>query len=597
MRRTANGAPIGLQRPDGRPITSGDVLRAKAEADGFFEEGGHRIRFANEGAEQRGTFMRRWRPGLRSADADWLPERNIVQARQRDLGRNSGIAVSARNRRINSAVGFRWRLVPKINPRALGISPEAARDLRRQIKAKFHPYAYGPTFQADAERCKTFGQLLRMGAAQIFDEGEALGVVEYAAEEPTRFKTRLRMIDPDRLSQPFGEPDTIDFRGGIEKRNGIPFRYHIREAHPYDLSAMASAKAFTWQAWDRYSTPLGRPQVLHAFDALRPGQTRGVTRFASTLKDFRALSRFSSFTLERQALNALHLGFIKSQAGPESVGPDFDTDELIKFEEAADDWYRDHPLEVDGVEIKRLRFGDEFQLATATPDVSQFDAFFRAHLRLIAAALGVTYEELSMDFSQTNYSSARAAFVVAWKEVMAMRGLIKAQIADPFYLAWLEEAVDIGEVELPDGAPDFYEAMDAYCECLWIGPAQGYVDPVKEILAAAARIEAGVSTLERECAEQDEDWEETVDQTADEVAYRASKGLPPLGPTLAQSIQDTKNPAQPAKGLGNEVETTGEDEEAGKGSGQGQGNARSALARLAEIAGSEEHARALGDRA
>lgn len=595
--------PKPLLGPNGAPISPADVdaarQRARADTGDVFEIGHDErgFRMANEGAERNGTFTRRWRPVLRSADADYLPERDIIQARQRDLGRNSGIAVSARNRRLNTAVGFRWRLSPRINPRALGISAAAAQELRQQIKARFHPYAYGPSFQADAERCKTFGQLLRMAAAQIFDEGEALGVVEYAGDEETPFRTRLRMIDPDRLSQPYGEPQTLEFRGGIQKVNGVPVTYFIREAHPNDLLGIASPKVFKWKPWARYATPLGRPQVLHAFDALRPQQTRGVTRFAASLTDFRALTRFSKFTLERQALNAMHLGIVKSQGGPGALSENVSADDLISFEEQADDWYRDHPLEMEGVEIKRLRYGDEFQLATATPDVSQFDAFFRAHLRLIAAALGVTYEELSMDFSQTNYSSARAAFLVAWKEVLAMRGLIKAQIADPFYLAWLEEAIDLGAdnggIDLPKGAPDFYEAMDAYAECHWIGPAQGYVDPVKEILAAAARIEGGFSSMERECADQDEDVEDVLDAEAWYVEQRQQRGLPPLGPSLAQAMQDTRNPSRPAPGMGDEVTTNEED--APDQAGGGQTGKKTARAKLEAVAASEEHARALGE--
>jgi lambda family phage portal protein len=135
-------------------------------------------------------------------------------------------------------------------------------------------------------------------------------------------------------------------------------------------------------------------------------------------------------------------------------------------------------------------------------------------LRLIAAALGITYEELSMDFSQTNYSSARAAMVIAWAETQALRGLIEAQIATPFFMAWLEEAIDNGAITLPAAAPDFQDAMDAYAECKWIWPARGYIDQTKEIDAAAARIEAGISSLQKECEEQGEDWEEIALQNS-----------------------------------------------------------------------------------
>jgi capsid protein len=96
----------------------------------------------------------------------------------------------------------------------------------------------------------------------------------------------------------------------------------------------------------------------------------------------------------------------------------------------------------------------------------------------------VTYEELSMDFSQTNYSSARAALLIAWNETLALRGLLEAGVVWPYFAAWLEEAIDNGTIALPAGAPEFWDAPDAYCEGDWRGPARGYIDETKETEAA-----------------------------------------------------------------------------------------------------------------
>ncbi|MCX4266680.1 MAG: phage portal protein, partial [Firmicutes bacterium] len=41
----------------------------------------------------------------------------------------------------------------------------------------------------------------------------------------------------------------------------------------------------------------------------------------------------------------------------------------------------------------------------------------------------------------------------------------------------------------------------AYCKAEWTGPAQGLLNPVQEVSAAAARVENGFSTREREAAE------------------------------------------------------------------------------------------------
>ncbi len=486
-----------------------------------------------EAARRSGTFGGR-RLGLRSANADWLYDRDEVIAKARDVGRNDGVGASASMRVVNSAVGYRWDFTSKPNWRALGVSYEEARELGAQIDAQWEMYAYGIHFQSDAERTLTFGQQLRLSAAHIFNDGEMVGLVEWAEDEPTRFKTRLRIVDPDRLSQPNGLPEGAvttesgKITGGIECNfAGVPQRYWIREGHPTDLGVSAN---MTWNSWERYSTNLGRPQVLHAFDKLRAGQSRGVTRFASVLKLFHSLSTFTDKTLEAAALNALFLGFIKSNAGPSAVKEGFEAGDVADFAAEREDFYKENPVEVDDVQFPVLGLDDEVQMQTTARDTSGFDGFTRAILRLIAAALGVTYEELSMDFSQTNYSSARAALLIAWKETLALRGLIEQQIAWPFFAAWLEEAFDIGVLQIPAGAPAFHDAIDAYVDGRWRGPGRGHIDPTKEIVAAAARIEAGISTLEDECAEYDgSDWTEKLEQQARERAKREELELPQPG--------------------------------------------------------------------
>ena len=531
-------------------------------------------------AARRDGVHANWRAVPRSADADWLEDRDEVVAKARDIGRNEGVGASASMRVVNSAVGFRWDFTSKPNWRALGITYEAARELGQAIDAEWEQYAYGIHFCADAERSLTFGQLLRLSAAHIFNDGEMLGLIEWAAEELTKYKTRLRVVDPDRLSNPNGKSDTPTLRGGVEKNwNGVPVRYWIREGHPEDVGMGAGRASMNWNSWERYSTNLGRPQVLHAFDKLRAGQTRGVTRFASVLKLFRSFSRFTEKTLEAAALNALFLGFVKSNAGPSAMKEGFDVDEMAGFAAEREDFYNEHPVVVDGVQFPVLGPDDDITMQTTARDTSGFDGFTRSILRLIAAALGVTYEELSMDFSTTNYSSARAALMIAWKETLALRGLMEQQIAWPFFAAWLEEAIDIGSIVLPAGAPDFYDAIDAYAEGRWRGPGRGHIDPTKEITAAAARIEAGVSTLEDECAEYDgSDWVEKLEQQAREQAKRIDLGLDSadVGPGQEDPEADRQRDARPGATR--------------------RPSRRSALSRAAATADSPEHAAFLDAR-
>lgn len=566
-------APTGLLHADGRNVSRAEVDRA-------------RFGSAFEGASQKGTFLSGWRAALRSADNDWLPDRDRSVARARDIARNDVIGASAIARRVNSAVGFNWSLSSRPNARALGITPEEARELGQQIQTEWKMYADSVSFLADAERTLTFGQQLRLSAAHIFADGEALGLIEWAADEEPGYRTRLRIVDPDRLSNPHNKGDSPTLRGGVEKNeHSVPFRYWIREQHPADLGAIGS---MVWTPFDRW-TPWGRPQVLHAFDKLRAGQSRGITRFVSALKAFRSLSKYTDATIEAATINALFVAFIKSNSGPAAASENFTADDVVQFEEERQKHYGENPVELNGAIMPTLPFGDEVELQTAGRDTSGFEAFTRAIIRLIAASLGVTYEELSMDFSQTNYSSARAALAVAWSETLTLRGLIAAQIANPFFSAWLEEAFDLGRVKAPKGAPDFYSARDAYSQAVWRGPGRGVIDPTKEVDAAAARIELGLTTLEDECAAYDgSDWEEKLAQSAEEMRRREELGLAPVGGGGREAAHDAARDPVRDKDL---------DQKPGNGAiGFIRRAASSALSRVRLTARSAEHARSLDER-
>nr|WP_255697570.1 phage portal protein [Pseudacidovorax sp. NFM-22] len=93
-----------------------------------------------------------------------------------------------------------------------------------------------------------------------------------------------------------------------------------------------------------------------------------------------------------------------------------------------------------------------------------FEAFMLAVLRHIAAGLNLPYELLLKDFSKTNYSSARAALLEAWRYFHGRRRWLMDYWLRPIYELWLEEAINSGLVE----APDFYAKRYAYSRCRFI---------------------------------------------------------------------------------------------------------------------------------
>ncbi|STI85445.1 capsid protein of prophage [Escherichia coli] len=88
-----------------------------------------------------------------------------------------------------------------------------------------------------------------------------------------------------------------------------------------------------------------------------------------------------------------------------------------------------------GVKIPHLFPGDDLKLQTAQDSDNGFSALEQALLRYIAAGLGVSYEQLSRDYSKVSYSSARASANESWRYFMGRRKFIASRLATQMFPA------------------------------------------------------------------------------------------------------------------------------------------------------------------
>lgn len=475
--------------------------------------------------------LRRWTPMAGSADADLLPERDTIVARSRDLERNHGVAGGALQTVTDNVIGTGLRLCADPDYRLLGRDKAWAEEWSNNVEALWRTWA--GTTACDATACLTFDGLTTQVYRSGWLNGEGLALplwVPDARPHRGRFATRLQVIEPDRLSNPDDAPDTDKLRGGIELgRFGEPIAAHIRKTHPGDRFVFFGG----WKGeWERipWVSAWGRPRVLHVHDRERSGQTRGKPALTAVMRQFKVLGDFTNAELKAAVVNAMVALVTESAVGEEALV------ELLSGNSEALKNYQDgltnrnrSAIDFNAGMVIPLALGEKIAGFTPARPAQSFEAFTTSIFRLISSGLNLPYELLLKDFSKTNYSSARAALMEAWRFFRGRRQWISIYWASPAYGLFLEEAVNAGLVE----APDFYVNQAAYARARWIGPGRGWIDPQKEAQAAETRIRIGISTLEAECAEQGLDWEEVLEQRAAEVARLKALGLDFLVPTVA----------------------------------------------------------------
>ena len=482
--------------------------------------------------------MASWSPALRSADAEILPDQKRTSARAHDLSRNYALIAGGIQIKKDNIIGAGLRLAAKPDWRALGQTQEWAREWSRKIEARFRTFAYDPDCYIDAERRMKFSHMQLLAYSQYEISGEITAVARFDPNRGSMYGTNIKMVEPARLSNPGSLSDTALMRGGVElNADSSPLAYHIRSALESDMR-FSGTDTYKWDRIARYATlpngkHWGRKQFIHIYDHDRASQTRSISKLSSIIAPAFKLDKFQDTSLEAAIVNSMYAATFETDfnyvaaadaLGAEDVGTAADSvaDTLASFSEHS------KKVQLGGVNIPHLYPGEHLNFSPSNhpgPNFADFEASFIRHM---AAGSNITYEQMSRDYTKTNYSGARAGLQEAWKYFMGRRELIGAEFSTDVYTLWLEEELDRDPSLIPVGAPDFYQAKGAWVKSRWIGPGRGQIDPLKENKADELEMDLNLLTMEEACAKRGLDWEEVLEQKAYE-----NKRMKELGVTRA----------------------------------------------------------------
>jgi lambda family phage portal protein len=140
--------------------------------------------------------------------------------------------------------------------------------------------------------------------------------------------------------------------------------------------------------------------------------------------------------------------------------------------------------------FKYLAPGESVNVPQLDAPDGQFEPFMRGMLRAVAAAIGCSYETISRDFSQSNYSSSRLSLLEDRENWKTLQDYLIDHLLRPVFERWLAAAVGSGAMPLPgyDVMPERYEAVK------WFPRGWEWVDPAKEVSAYKEAVRCGFKT-------------------------------------------------------------------------------------------------------
>ena len=117
-----------------------------------------------------------------------------------------------------------------------------------------------------------------------------------------------------------------------------------------------------------------------------------------------------------------------------------------------------------------------------------------------------------------------------WPIVTRRRERIAAPFCQVVYEAWLDEQIGSGRIPFKGGYAAFAANRQRVCNAEWPGPAQPVADDYKATMAAAKRIELGLSSMEDEAALMGRDAAATRQKIEAEIIDMNARNIPiPFG--------------------------------------------------------------------
>jgi lambda family phage portal protein len=308
-----------------------------------------------------------------------------------------------------------------------------------------------------------------------------------------------------------------------------PVAYWIKRRHPGE----------TWtelRAFDQVER-VPASEIIHLRIVDRWPQTRGEPWLHAVIRKLNDMDGYSEAEIVAARAASAYLAAIESPDG-----------ETPLAEKQSDGSYE---MTYEAGTVWKLAGGEKIVFNSPNRPNPAMDPFMRMMLREVAAGTGVSYESLSRDYSQSNYSSSRLALLDDRDLWRVLQLWFIRNFREEVHREWMTQAVLASAI--PGIAIDAYAANEVAYQAARFKPrGWTWIDPAKEVTSKIEAVKAGFTTVSDVIAEtaNGDDIEDVLTRRRRELEMMEELGLqfttdPAADPTASTSDPPDKPVEEP----------------------------------------------------
>lgn len=439
-------------------------------------------------AAGNGRLVGDWTTQNNSANQEIFPASRTIRARSRQLARDDDYFIGFLKKAESNVIGQNGII---LQVKAKNADGTKKAQLNQKVEDDYTDFSRKENFDVTGQSSRRDIEALALRT--LLTDGEFL--IRKVVDPNYKYKLKLQMLDVDWLDENLNDPKHF------ETGNRIVMSVEVDQ---YDKPV---AYWFTEPRWATVSVPntplvpnyekrlrIPAEQIIHRFTKERVGQTRGVPAAHGAMLRMNMLGGYEEAEL---------VGARVAAANMVIVAPPVDESGLSTPNPRV-------PVETEVVPGQILEIGAGYTVHDFSPSRpgSNYAVYTKSILRAIAVSLGISYNTFASDLEGVSMSSIRAGTIEERDFWRILQKWVADHLSQDIYTTFL--MLNSG------GIPVTQLSSIAYPE--WRGRGFDWVDPVKDTKADIAATDRGIKTLTEILGERGKDFEETMQEFADEQA-------------------------------------------------------------------------------